>query len=117
MLIYAQIYAGKTGSGLCCVGPVSASDVAHLSCVKSNMIRQIRQEEEMFGFQNKSRTFVTLENWGVDPSIHFCTCWFLLRVMGSDVSPSLHGVKVRLTHREHKSAHMGYFMYFWLPYE
>lgn len=34
MLIYAQIYAGKTGGGLCCVGPVSVSDVAHLTCVK-----------------------------------------------------------------------------------
>lgn len=31
MLIYAQIYAGNTGSGLCCVGPVSFSDAAHLN--------------------------------------------------------------------------------------
>ncbi len=69
MLIYAQIYAGKTGSVLCCVGPVSASDVAHLSCVKSNVLRQIKQEQAMFGFQNKSGTFVALETWGVDQSI------------------------------------------------
>lgn len=70
MLIYAQIYAGKTGSGLCCVGPVSISDVAHLNCVKPNTFRRIRQDVGGSGFQNKSVTSVALENWGVDPPIH-----------------------------------------------
>ena len=60
MLIYAQIYAGKTGSGLCCVGPVSISDVAHLSSVKQNMVRQIRQEVRRFGFHIRGIIFEEL---------------------------------------------------------
>lgn len=53
MLIYAQNYAGITGSGLCCAGPVSIFDVAHLSRIKRNTVRQLRQEVRKLSFQNK----------------------------------------------------------------
>lgn len=64
MLIYTQMYGGKNDSGLCCVGAVSISDVAHLYSVKYNTVRRIRQEVRRFGFHNKIRTSATLADWG-----------------------------------------------------
>lgn len=63
MLIYTQMHGGKNDSGLCCVGPVSISDVAHLNSVKYNTVRQIRQEVRRLGFHNKIITFVILADW------------------------------------------------------